>query len=113
MDLRAQGISIEFSQALRFLNALAQILPRKGFDDGPSIAVKSDSITTGYTLAIPTAGIGAFSLENITLSAELSLPLIDKPAGLRLGFSNRDHPFLVTLSMIGGGGFFALALTTR
>jgi hypothetical protein len=74
--------------------------------------VTPDGVTAGYTLGIPSAGVGAFSLENIALSAALELPFVG-PVGLRLAFSERFHPFLVTVSLVGGGGFLAVALDTK
>ena len=112
-DVTTEGVNVEFVGALSFLNRLAELMPPDGFSDPPSIQVTPDGITAGYSLGLPAAGIGAFSLENIALSAEMILPFVDKPVGLRLAFSERFHPFLVTVSFVGGGGFLAVVLTTR
>ena len=88
-------------------------MPADGFSDPPAIEVTPEGITAGYSLAIPSAGVGAFSLENISISAEMELPFVDKPVALRLGFSERFHPFLVTVSLVGGGGFLAIELSTH
>lgn len=112
MELRAEGVEVKFSQALRFLQQLAEKVPSRGFD-GASLTVRPEGIAANYSLGIPTAGLGAFSLENIALSAELLLPFVDRPAGLRLSFSSREHPFLVTVSLIGGGGFLSIVLNTK
>ena len=50
-------------------------------------------------------------LQNLSLSAMLSLPFVGKPAGLRFALSDRHHPFLVTVTLFGGGGFFALGVS--
>jgi hypothetical protein len=112
-DITTEGVNVEFVGALSFLNRLAELMPPNGFSDPPSIQVTPDGITAGYSLGLPAAGVGAFSLENIALSAEMVLPFVDKPVGLRLAFSERFHPFLVTVSFVGGGGFLAVVLTTR
>jgi hypothetical protein len=111
-DVTTEGVNVEFVGALSFLNQLAELMPPDGFSDPPSIQVTPDGLTAGYSLGLPAAGIGAFSLENIALSAEMVLPFIDEPVGLRLAFSERFHPFLVTVSFVGGGGFLAVVLTT-
>ena len=67
-------------------------------------------MTVGYSLAIPSVGVGVFSVENIRFSAALELSFVGDPLRFRLAFSEREHPFLVTVSLLGGGGFFALHL---
>jgi hypothetical protein len=111
-DLHPAGVHIGFVGPLSFFNQLAELMPADGFSDLPAIQVAPDGITAGYALGIPTAGVGAFSLENIALSAAMELPF-ERPVGLRLAFSERYHPFLVTLSLIGGGGFLAVILNTN
>ena len=65
----------------------------------------------GYTLAIPAVGVGVFSIENISLSADLTLPFLPpNPLRFRFAFSEREHPFLITVSLLGGGGFFGISL---
>jgi hypothetical protein len=102
---------IEFQGDLSFLNQLRKFIPSDGFQDPPSLDVSADGVTAGYSLAIPSIGVGVFSLENIRLSAALTLPFLP-PAALRFrfAFSERDHPFLITVSLLGGGGFFGIAL---
>jgi hypothetical protein len=111
VDVRLNDIELEFVGALSFLNNLAEVLPKTGFSDGPAVQATPDGVTAGYSIGLPSTGVGAFSLENIALSAQLTLPFT-RPVGLRLSFSDRSHPFLVTVSLIGGGGYFALNLTT-
>ena len=62
---------------------------------------------------MPTVGVGIFSLQNLSLSAGLSLPFVDQPAGVRFAISERQKPFLVSVALFGGGGFFALGLNAR
>jgi len=108
-----KGVNLELKKELSFLNELASVLPANGFSDGTSLSVTAEGVRAGYSLPIPSAGIGVFSLEHLSLSAELALPFVAKPAGLRLAFSERAHPFLVTVAMIGGGGYFAMEVDTR
>jgi len=112
-DVKPSGIRLAFTGALQFLNELADALPAGGFSDGPLIRLTPDGVTAGYALGLPSAGIGVFSLENIALIAELALPFTaNRPTTLRLGFSERAHPFLVSVSCIAGGGFFAVEIDT-
>ena len=111
-SLDAHGVKVEFLDKLSFVKSLGDVLPADGFK-GARLAVDQDGVTASYTLGIPAAGAGAFSIENIALSAELFLPFGDKTTDLRLAFSSREHPFLVTFSMVGGGGFFAVVLNAQ
>ena len=55
---------IQFQGDLSFLNTLQQFIPSDGFQDPPSLDVTADGITAGYTLPIPSIGVGVFSVEN-------------------------------------------------
>jgi hypothetical protein len=96
---------------LSFLNELRKYIPSDGFQDPPSLDVTADGITAGYSLPIPSIGVGVFSIENIKLSASLTLPFFTpNPIRFRFAFSEREHPFLITVSLLGGGGFFGLVV---
>jgi hypothetical protein len=110
LDLTADVGKVQFEGDLEFLNSLQKLIPAKGFSDPPSIDVTSQGVTVGYSLAIPSVGVGVFSLENIRLGAALELSFLDEPIRFRFNFSERQHPFLVTVSLLGGGGFFGLQL---
>ncbi len=110
-DVAAEGVGLEFIGALAFVDTIRGLLPADGFSDPPAITVTPEGIQSGFSLGIPTVGVGIFSLQNLSLSAALSLPFVGKPAGLRFALSSREHPFLVTVAMFGGGGFFALGVS--
>jgi hypothetical protein len=110
LDMSADLGQIQFQGDLGFLNALQQIIPSNGFSDPPDIEVTPRGVTVGYTFAIPSVGVGAFSIENVSLGAALELSFIGDPIRFRFHFSERQHPFLVTVSLLGGGGFFGLEL---
>lgn len=100
--------SVEFKGALAFLNELRKYIPFDGFSDPPSLDVSPRGVDVGYSLGLPPLAVGVFALQNVTLGAALHLPFVDAPARLRFNFSERHKPFQVTVSMFGGGGFFAL-----
>ena len=112
-DVTAEGVSLEFIGALEFVNTLRDLLPDNGFSDPPAVTVDEQGIKAGFSLAIPTIGVGVFSLQNLALSASLSVPFVGKAAGLRFALSERHNPFLVTVTMFGGGGFFALGVSAN
>ncbi|MEH2562957.1 hypothetical protein [Bradyrhizobium sp. AZCC 2289] len=110
LDLSANMGDIGFEGDLAFLNQLEQLIPSSGFSDPPAIEVTSQGVTVGYSLAIPSIGVGVFSIENIRLGAALELSFVGNPIRFRFAFSERQHPFLVSVSLLGGGGFFGLEL---
>jgi len=116
MDVSAdvKGVSFEEGGPLYFVNNLAQYLPSSsspGFGDSASLDVSKDEVTVGYTLGLPPIATGVFALQDVRLSAGLSLPFkSDKTARLRFDFSERHHPFLLTVSMFAGGGFLGINL---
>jgi len=109
-DITAEGFDLQFIGPLEFINTLREILPSDGFSDPPAVSVTPAGISAGYTLGIPTVGVGIFSLQNVSLSAALTIPFNDQPAGFRFAVSERHAPFLVTVTLFGGGGFFALGV---
>ena len=110
LDVTAEGVELEFLGDLAFVNTITDYIPKEGFSDPPAVSVTPEGISAGYSLGLPTIGVGIFSLENIGLSAELTLPFVDKPARFRFALSERHDPFLVTVSLFGGGGFFSLGV---
>jgi hypothetical protein len=102
---------IQFLGDLSFLNTLRKLIPSEGFQDPPSLDVTPDGITAGYTLPIPSIGVGIFSIENISLGAALTLPFFAPyPVRFRFAFSEREHPFLISVSLLSGGGFFGITV---
>ena len=101
---------VSFQGPLEFVNTLQQYLVSSG--DGVSIDVQPTGITAGYTLAIPDVGVGVFALQHLAFTAGLNLPFDGSAARARFAFCSREHPFTLSVSLFGGGGFLALALGT-
>ncbi|NMR28111.1 hypothetical protein [Crystallibacter degradans] len=113
MEVGAKDVKIAFAGPLEFVNALQSILPSDGFDDPPFLTVDSQGVVAGYTLGVPSIGVGIFSIQNIALTAALSIPFTDRPAGVRFAVCERHKPFLLTVSLFGGGGFFAAGVSAN
>lgn len=105
--------SFEFLGPLTFVNKLRDVIPMDGLNDPPFLDLvlppnPQAGVTVGFTQGVPTVGVGIFSLENLSFSASFYLPFISAPANLRLAFCERHQPFTLTVSLLGGGGFFAI-----
>ncbi len=98
---------VEFSEALSFVKKLQEILSPK---DGPFVELKGLGILAGFRFGVPTIAVGAFSLQNLSLSVAVSLPFNGDPMRLEFAISRRFEPFLLSVGIFGGGGFFLMRL---
>lgn len=100
---------VEFKGPLNFINTLQKFLQTAG-GSGLAVDVQPFEISVGYTLALPNVSLGVFSLQNLSFSAGLTLPLTGEPVRARFAFCSREQKFLVGVYVFAGGGFLALEL---
>ena len=105
--------AVTFGGPLEFVNDLKDYIPIEGFSDPPSLSVTPSGITASYSLNLPSIQVGIFALSNLSLGAGFSLPFDSNPALVKFNFCQRESPFNLTVSFLGGGGFFALGLGTE
>jgi hypothetical protein len=103
---------ILFGGDLDFIRKLSELIPPGVFGDGPSLDIWPDRIALGFDIGLPAVTVGVFALKNLGLNAGLELPFADGRPVLDFGFARRESPFLLTVSLLGGGGFFHLQLDT-
>jgi hypothetical protein len=101
---------VEFDGILSFLNELRRLIPFDGFSDPPALDVTEAGVVIGYSLGLPPLPLGMFQLSDVSLGAELTLPFTGGHPRLRFHFCEREHPCLLTVSMLGGGAFLALGV---
>ena len=111
-DLHPGDDAIAFGGPLEFVNDLRSIIPSNGFSDPPSLSVTPSGISAGYSVNIPSIPLGIFALEHLSIGASFLLPFDAKPAEVRFNFAERQRPFSLTVSLLGGGGFFAIGVGT-
>ncbi|MCX6399972.1 MAG: hypothetical protein NTX33_08600 [Propionibacteriales bacterium] len=100
--------SVVFGGPLTFVNALEDFLSLG--DNGPAITLSPTGVTAGVSLALPSIGIGAFSLSNLSFSAAVEIPFSGAPVRVRFGFCSREKPFVIAVMIFAGGGHVALAV---
>ncbi|MEN0037442.1 MAG: hypothetical protein AAGC78_10245 [Cellvibrio sp.] len=105
--------AVRFGGPLEFVNSLRDFIPSNGFSDPPSLSVTPSGISASYSLNLPTIEVGIFSLSNVTLGAAFNLPFDNRPASVRFNFAERQRPFSLTVSLLGGGGFFAATVGAK
>jgi hypothetical protein len=113
VDLHPGDRMIEFGGPLEFVNELRSIIPSNGFSDPPSLSVTPSGISASYSINIPSLAVGIFALEHLSIGAGFLLPFDARPAEVRFNFAERQRPFSLTVSLLGGGGFFALGVGTE
>jgi hypothetical protein len=112
-DVDVVFTDIYFGGDLKFVEVLKNALPLDAFSDPPFVDIDTSGITAGFTLAIPDIAVGMFSIENMSISASLTMPFISTNGNgvtFEFDFCTMDNPFLVTVSMLGGGGFFGMGM---
>jgi hypothetical protein len=114
-DVSPEFSGLEFLGPLKFIKELLDKIQPPGVGDfgQPIIDIGTAGARLGYSFGIPTVAFGVFSLQNIRFTTELTLPFNGDPLALRFAFNERSNPFLLTVSMFGGGGFFAMVLTSE
>ena len=95
---------------LSFVEALKSLIPLDGFSDPPAIDVDASGIHASFSIALPNLAIGIFSLQNMSLGAGFTIPFIGDPLSVYFNFCTRESPFLLTVSFLGGGGFFGITI---
>jgi len=111
VDLNPQH-GVTFGGPLEFVNALKDFIPSNGFSDPPGLSVTPQGITASFALGLPNVQVGVMALSNINLGASFNLPFTGDKPNLRFNFAERHNTFNLTVSLFGGGGFFALCVDT-
>jgi hypothetical protein len=105
--------AVSFGGPLEFVNEIRRFIPGNGFSDPPGLSVTPSGLSASYSLNLPAVGVGVFALTNASLGAAFNLPFDSRPASVKFNFSAREHPFSITVSLLGGGGFFAIGVSAR
>ncbi len=104
---------MEWKGVLGFIETLQRLIPFDGFSDPPYVDVSTDGVTAGFDLALPNVAVGVFSLENISLGADIRVPFLGDALTVGFNFCTREKPFRLTVMAIGGGGFVGLRLSPK
>jgi hypothetical protein len=103
---------VEFAGDLKFVEELRKAIPPDLFGDGPSLDISPLGVTAGFAFDLPPVSVGVFSLRDVTLGAAMTLPFLDGKPVFDFNVSEREQPFILSVSIFGGGGFFRLQIDT-
>ena len=99
---------IQFKGVLSFVQDIKDLIPLDGFSDPPNLAVTAEGMTAGFTLALPNLALGAFSITNLSLGADVLVPFLGKAVSIGFNFCTRERPFTLAVVFIGGGGWVGM-----
>jgi len=108
VDVVLEGV--DFVGPLSFVELLRSLIALDGFSDPPALDISPAGVEASFSLSLPSLPLGMFSLENISLGAGFLVPFDNRAMAVRFNFCQRHQPFLLTVSAIGGGGFFGIEL---
>lgn len=110
VDVDVQMGEIQFLGILEFVNQLSSFIPLDGFSDPPSLELVASppGLEVGFSFGIPTINIGVMTIQNVSLAAGVYLPFTDAEMNFHFAFCERQQPFILTVYLFGGGGFFAM-----
>lgn len=109
-SLEVQGVDVQFLGAFEFLAEIARKLAGLGAS-GVRVDADSSGVTAGFDLAVPALSLGMVQIANMAVSAYLRIPFTKAPLSFTLDVASRQHPFVATVAMFGGGGFLSLEMT--
>lgn len=109
-DVDVLFTDIKFVGPLSFVETLRDLIPLDGFSDPPYLDISPQGIDAGFDIALPAITCGVLNIQNISLGAGFTVPFIGQPLAVRFNFCTREQPFLLTVYMFGGGGFFGITI---
>jgi hypothetical protein len=98
----------KFGEALTFVRELAEYLNPS---TGPFLDIRPTGIIAGFRVGLPSLTLGGLNVYNLSFFTSISLSFIGQPLALTFGVGDRRNPFIITVGILGGGGYFALSLT--
>ena len=112
VDVLLSGV--KFVGPLSFVETLRDLIPLDGFSDPPYLDITKEGIDAGYSIALPSITCGVLNIANLSLGAGFTVPFIGKqPLSIRFNFCTREKPFLLTVFIFGGGGFFNITIDPK
>jgi hypothetical protein len=98
---------VRFKEALSFVQDLAESMNPK---NGPFLDIQPSGITAGFRLSLPNLTIGALNIYDLRFYTGAAISFSGAPMRMRFGVSDSSHPFMLTVGILGGGGYFNLEL---
>jgi hypothetical protein len=102
---------VKFTGVLAAAAVIADHLPQ-GMG-GSRIDVSPAGVTAALEVNLGSIPLGMLLLQDLNLASRFLLPLTDAPPELQFSLASRERPFHITVCGLGGGGHFALVVSTH
>jgi hypothetical protein len=109
-DVKVKIDRVTFGEALEFVQEFAKALSP---DSGFFIELADGGLSAGYRFALPNLTSGALNIVQVSINTSISLPFDGSPVRAKFSLSDRQRPFLLSVGILGGGGFFGITLSTK
>ena len=104
--------SLDLSGALELLHQLQEEVLRYFGARDPGIVVRrtATGIAAAYAFALPEVAAGVFLMRNLGVSIDIDVPFNGDPVAITLGFARADNPFVLAVTIFGGGGYLLIKM---
>jgi anion-transporting ArsA/GET3 family ATPase len=106
-DCKVDIHEVRFGGDLSFLDSIRKYLSP---DQGPFLEFRDNAIVAGFRFALPPIDTGGMTIRDARLEFAISIPFNGEPVRFRFGLSRKSDPFVVAITLMGGGGWFALGI---
>jgi hypothetical protein len=101
-----------FKGPLAFVQKLQEKLGNL-FGDGFKVAITPQAVDIGLSFELAPMTFGVFAIMGLSFKSGVSLPLLGgQPMSFFFRFADRANPFILSVGIFGGTGFFAIELQT-
>ena len=100
--------AVTFRGPLKFVVELQKYLDPSS---GPFVELRTTGILAGLRFSLPALTLGGFNAYNLRFFAAISIFFDGKPLRMELGVSDFADPFTMSVGVMGGRGYFFMALT--
>ena len=106
-DVQLTIDKVRFGDQMQFVAEIASLLNPQ---NGPFLDFVEGAVSAGFRFHVPNVQVGTFSMMQLSLNVAVKLPFNGDPVRCIFGVSEQDQPFLLAVSIFGGGGFLQLRL---
>ena len=110
IDVNFNMPPVALEGALGTIGDIMSYIPGGGFSDPVSLSVSPTGLTAGISLSIPDIAAGDFTLENVSIGGQVTVPFTGQSPSLRFNFAERSDPFILTYDLLGGDGYFNVTI---
>jgi hypothetical protein len=101
---------VRFGEALAFVKRFAELFDS---ENGFFMDLQGVALRVGYRFGLPALTMGGFNLVDLAIGVGVRIRFDGGPVRLDCNVSTRQRPFLMSVGILVGGGFFGISLSPR